>query len=183
VVSPAVAQYAALRVCCSWMRLFHNYSPGLLPQYSHVYFVNVSCAGTYFYPRGVRQESSQPNSAPEHNAEEMFIGADGRATSAASSAESQKFLNSGCILGTFCPVTGVFIVQHTECGTLSWLVEVSVVTVLLQLLLLLLVLIVVFSRTMLFCALFIIAMSLLLTPPHTRLFRSRGPAKAAAELR
>jgi hypothetical protein len=65
------------------------------------------CAGTYFYPRGVRQESSQPNSSPANNAEEMFIGADGRATSVASSAESQKFLNSGCILGTVFPVTGI----------------------------------------------------------------------------
>jgi hypothetical protein len=94
------------------MRLFHNYSPGPLPQYSHVYFVNVSCAGTYFYPRGVRQESSQPNSSPDHNAEEIFTGADGRATSAASSAESQKFLNSGCILGTFCPMNDICMLRY-----------------------------------------------------------------------
>jgi hypothetical protein len=67
------------------------------------------CAGTYFYSRGVRQEPSQPGSSSEQSEEEIFLGADGRATSAASSAESQKFLNSGCILGTFYPGTGGFV--------------------------------------------------------------------------
>jgi hypothetical protein len=70
----------------------------------------ILCTATYFYPRGVRPESSQPSSTSE---EEIFTGADGRATSAASSAESQRFLNSGCILGTFYPGTGGFVLRCT----------------------------------------------------------------------
>ena len=69
--------------------------------------------GTYFYQRGVKGvlQQQQHNNLTEgdnidpsseadlQEEDKIFLGADGRSTSAASSAQSQKFLNSGCILG------------------------------------------------------------------------------------
>jgi hypothetical protein len=60
--------------------------------------LHISCdAGTYFYPRGVRDGLSLPDGATGE--EDSGVSADGRPSSHSSSAASQKFLNSGCILG------------------------------------------------------------------------------------
>jgi hypothetical protein len=61
-------------------------------------------AGTYFYPRGTRDgRHLSGQDAAAGDGEDSGVGAEGGPSSHSSSAASQKFLNSGCVLGECVP--------------------------------------------------------------------------------